>query len=75
MMLREETAMTESAKFETRSEDRCDVRVWADSCQRSEFSSRSDKYLCASCGTIPVLDREMHHEHFPHLSGDKDSMY
>jgi len=67
--------MFEKDKSQKADEDRCDIKVWADSCQRSEYTSKSDKYLCASCGTIRELDHEMHHEHFPHLSGDKDSMY
>ena len=67
--------MAENERFQKTSEDRCDIRVWADSCQREEYGSRSDKYLCASCGTIKLLDHEMHHEHFPHLSGDKDTLY
>ncbi|TGU71685.1 hypothetical protein E4633_15380 [Geomonas terrae] len=52
----------------------CDVRVWSPSCQRNVYSNDSEKYLCASCGTIPDLKHEMHHEHFPHLSGDTDDM-
>ena len=53
----------------------CDIRVWCDSCRRSEFRSKSDKYLCASCGKIMVLDHEIGHEHFPHLSGDPENMH
>jgi hypothetical protein len=67
--------MSGSEKFQTSGEDKCDIRVWADSCQRSEFNTKSDQYLCATCGTIKELDHEMHHEHFPHLSGDKDNLY
>ena len=52
----------------------CDIRVWCDSCRRSEYTTEGEKYLCAACGKIVGLEREMHHEHFPHLSGDKDSM-
>lgn len=52
----------------------CDVRVWCPSCKRSEYTQSGDKYLCAACGKIMDLQREMHHEHFPHLSGDKDKM-
>ena len=52
----------------------CDIRVWCDSCRRDAYTSSGDKYLCATCGKVMVLHHEMHHEHFPHLSGDKDEM-
>ena len=52
----------------------CDVKVWAASCLRSEYSSEGDKYLCATCGTIVGLDHEVHHEIFPHISGDEDNL-
>ena len=52
----------------------CDVRVWCESCQRSEYTAQGDKYLCTTCGKIAGLEREVHHEHFPHLSGDVDKM-
>lgn len=55
-------------------EHACDVRVWCPSCERSAYTQSEDKYLCASCGKIMNLNHEMHHEHFPHLSGDKDNM-
>jgi hypothetical protein len=57
------------------SEERCDIKVWCDACKRSEYTTSTDKYLCATCGKIMVLDHEMHHEHFPHLSGDKDMLH
>ncbi|HBG05542.1 MAG: hypothetical protein A2075_20480 [Geobacteraceae bacterium GWC2_58_44] len=56
-------------------QERCDIKVWSDSCRKSEYTSNADKYLCTSCGSISALDHEMHHEHFPHLSGDKDTLY
>jgi Zn finger protein HypA/HybF involved in hydrogenase expression len=52
----------------------CDIRVWCESCQRSEYKTEGEKYLCASCGKILSLDHEVHHEPFPHLSGDKDNL-
>ena len=52
----------------------CDIRVWDDSCRRSEYKSEGDKYLCAACGKIPLLHHEVHHEHFPHMCGDEDDM-
>jgi hypothetical protein len=55
-------------------DERCDIRVWSDSCRRSEQTDQSDKYLCAACGSVPVLHHEMHHEHFPHLCGDEDEL-
>lgn len=62
-------------KVQAVADEKCDIKVWADSCQQEEFTSKSDKYLCDSCGQIKVLDHEMHHEHFPHMSGDKDTMH
>ena len=55
-------------------ENRCDIRVWCESCRQTEYKTQADKYLCATCGKIMVLDHEMHHEPFPHLSGDKDNL-
>ena len=52
----------------------CDIRVWCPSCQRNAYTKSEEKYLCATCGKIMELRHEMHHEHFPHLSGDKDEM-
>ena len=52
----------------------CGVKVWSSSCERNVYSDQSEKYLCATCGTIEGLKHEMHHEHFPHLSGDSDEM-
>lgn len=52
----------------------CDIRVWCPSCKRNDYTQSGDKYLCAACGKIMELDHEMHHEHFPHLAGDKDKM-
>ena len=52
----------------------CEIRVWSDSCRRSEYTTEAEKYLCAACGKIPVLHHEVHHEHFPHLFGDEDEM-
>jgi hypothetical protein len=55
-----------------RSEESCDIRVWCEECKRSDYTTIGEKYLCASCGKILKLDHEMHHEIFPHVSGDKD---
>ena len=52
----------------------CEVRVWSADCQHSEYTAEGDKYLCASCGTIVGLNHEVHHEHFPHISGDEDNL-
>ena len=56
------------------SEPSCDVRVWSGSCDHSEYTTAGDKYLCASCGTIVGLNHEVHHEVFPHVSGDDDNL-
>lgn len=52
----------------------CDIRVWCPSCRRSSYTKLEEKYLCETCGKIMELKHEMHHEHFPHLSGDEDEM-
>ena len=55
-------------------EEGCDIKVWCEACQRSEYASDGEKYLCASGGKILVLDHEVHHEIFPHISGDDDNL-
>lgn len=52
----------------------CDVRVWSGACMKSAYTNPSDKYLCDTCGEIPHLQHEIHHEHFPHLSGETDNL-
>ena len=52
----------------------CDIKVWCASCRRSEYTQSGDKYLCSTCGKIMDLSHEMHHEPFPHMSGDEDNM-
>lgn len=64
----------ETAQPKEKVQPECDIRVWDESCRRSEYTSDSDKYLCAACGKIPAINREVHHEHFPHLVGDEDEM-
>lgn len=56
-------------------DDRCDTRIWSGVCEHDESSPGSEKYLCVACGKIPVLDHEVRHELFPHISGDTDSLY
>lgn len=53
----------------------CDSRIWCGDCKRNDYITSEDKYLCATCGKILHLDHEVHHEHFPHVSGDKDNLY
>lgn len=55
-------------------EKTCDVRVWGPACEHTTYSDKSDKYLCAACGTVQRLDHEIGHEIFPHLKGDPDNM-
>lgn len=50
------------------------IKLWCDECQRSDYVTKEDKYLCASCGKI-LNDHEVLHEIFPHVSGDTDKMY
>ncbi len=63
------TSMTTSAP------ERCDTRVWSGDCSHGGDASGKNEYLCVSCGTIVNLDHEMHHEVFPHVSGDTDNLY
>ncbi len=55
--------------------ERCDIKVWSGECQQSDFATGKSEYLCAVCGTIAGIDHEMHHESFPHMSGDSDNLY
>ncbi len=55
-------------------EERCDIKVWSGECQQSDYTAGKNEYLCAVCGTITGLDHEMHHENFPHVSGDTDNL-
>ena len=52
----------------------CDIKVWSESCERSDYTTDTEKYQCALCGKITKLEHEVHHEHFPHVSGDKDNL-
>jgi len=52
-----------------------DINLWCEECQRSDYITTEDKYLCASCGKILNPDHEVHHEIFPHVSGDTEKMY
>lgn len=63
------TSMTEAPQ------ERCDIRVWSGECRQGEDAASGTKYLCATCETISNLDHEMHHEIFPHVSGDDDNLY
>ena len=67
--------MTGKERKAKSSEERCDIKIWSDACRRSDYTSSSDKYLCVACGKIPGLDHEVHHEIYPHVSGDEDNLY
>lgn len=56
------------------SQERCDTRVWSGECRESDYAAGGSEYLCSVCGTIRGLDHEMHHEGFPHVSGDTDNL-
>ena len=58
------TIMTESPQ------ERCDSKVWSGECRQSDATTSGKEYLCSACGIIPNLDHEVHHEIFPHVSGD-----
>jgi len=66
-------AEKERTTVETTSGD-CDIRVWCGDCERTEYTTSGDRYLCASCGKILNLGHEVHHEIFPHVSGDGDHL-
>jgi hypothetical protein len=51
-------------------EGRCDIHVWSGSCDHGENVSAEKRYLCDLCESITVLDHEVRHEIFPHVSGD-----
>ena len=54
--------------------ERCDTKVWSGECG-SDTATGSDSHLCSACGIIRNLNHEMHHEGFPHVSGDSESLY
>jgi hypothetical protein len=54
--------------------ERCDTKVWSGECAHGDDATGGNEYLCALCGTISNLDHEMHHETFPHVSGDTDNL-
>ncbi len=57
------------------SQERCDIKTWSGECRQSDSSSGENKYLCAVCGTLVDMNHEVHHEHFPHVSGDSGNLY
>jgi hypothetical protein len=62
------TIMTEAPQ------ERCDTKVWSGECRHGDVTTSGNEYLCSVCGTIPNLDHEVHHEIFPHVSGDADNL-
>lgn len=53
----------------------CDSRTWSGDCLRTDYTDSGTRYLCDVCGKIAVLDHEVHHEVFPHVSGDAEKLY
>jgi len=53
----------------------CDVKSWSGACEHTEYTKEGDQYLCSTCGKIAKMTQQVHHEHFPHVSGDTDNMY
>jgi len=58
-----------------RSEESCDIRIWSGNCERSGYSGIGEKFLCTSCESLDYLDHEVHHEIFPHVTGDEKNLY
>jgi len=54
--------------------ERCDIHVWSGACDHGEYDDAGSRYLCDLCENIAVLDHEVRHEIFPHVSGDYDNM-
>jgi hypothetical protein len=52
----------------------CASKVWSAACERSNYATQSEKYLCVSCGTIPGLDHEVRHDTYSYISGDDDNL-
>lgn len=53
---------------------RCDTKIWCGECERGDYRVVGEKFLCVTCGKILHLDHEVHHEVFPHVSGDPDTL-
>lgn len=53
-------------------EGSCDVKIWCSECQKSDYKTLGEKYLCVTCGKIIGLNHEVRHEIFPHVSGSDD---
>ena len=53
-------------------EERCDIHIWSGTCDHGEDVGTEMRYLCDLCESIAVLDHEVKHEIFPHVSGDYD---
>ena len=51
-----------------------DIRIWCKECEKSDYTTIGDKYVCTSCGKNLPLDHEVHHEIFPHVVGDSDKL-
>lgn len=55
--------------------ERCDIHVWSGACEHGEENGTGKGYLCALCENIAVLDHEVRHEIFPHVSGDYENLH
>ena len=49
----------------------CDVKVWCKECEKSDYTTSGEKYLCNICGTDLKLDHGMYRGH---LVGDYDNL-
>lgn len=65
------TLTTDSGK----EDERCDIRVWSGACDHGAATARDTRFRCDLCETIAVLDHEVRHELFPHVSGDYDNLH
>ena len=56
----------------TENENSCDIRIWCEDCQRCDYTTIGDKYVCATCGKFLHLDRNVHQAEFTIITDEKD---
>ena len=56
----------------TEQEKSCDIRIWCEECQRCDYTTDGEKYICASCGKLLQIDRKVHQANFTVITDDKE---